>query len=600
MPPPRRAKALPPPDRVPLFALLGILLTGLVVFGRIIGHQLTNWDDDINITNNPNLDLTSGDGFLRIWTQPYEGLYIPLTYTSWLIDRALVGTGSWSYFAVNLLLHLFSTVVVFWIVRLLVERTGIASTLLPIIVAGGFCLHPMQVESVAWATGRKDLLSGFFFLGTLALWLRLAPGYWHYRLVAALFGTILSTLAKPSGVVLPVWLLLITLLIPTPNRLRECMALIPAFAMAIAMGILNLGVQKATTGSAPPFTMRITVMIDSLSFYWQKLILPMDLAVIYGRTPAVVLDQGILWGAVVLTVGMVACSFLLKGLARLGIILYFTFLLPVSGIVPFYFQEFSTVADRYNYLGIIGMLLVVGTLAIHAANWVKIPRPGRMTGGIVILGVLSLISMRQAGIWANSERLWEHVRERRPNELLAMTNLASVRNSQGRFSEGKALAEQALAIRSESGANWNNLGVAFQGLGDHAKALEAYQKAHKLLPQSAEAAFNAANLAIQLGEPPTAHLDALLFAAAKRPTLPNVQLITGLALSISGRDKEAMNYLTRAIDQAPSDPRPLVARVRAMTRLGRLEGAAIDKARLQAMLSPAEMAEYFPPEKQKP
>jgi len=366
---------------------------------------------------------------------------------------------------------------------------------------------------------------------------------------------------------------------------------------ALAMGMLNLGVQKATSAASPSFGIRLIVMLDSLSFYWRRLFIPTDFAVIYGRTPIAVVNQGIQWGAVLLTLGIIVSCFLAKGLARLGLLLYLTFILPVSGIVSFYFQEFSTVADRYNYLGIIGMWLVVGTLGIKVANLIRLPRSLRIGIGVVGLGFMGILSFLQAGIWADSERLWEHVLKHRPAEVLAMTNLATVRNSQGRYLEGKALADQALAVRPASGANWNNLGVSLQGLGDQRKALEAYRQAQRLLPQSAEASFNAANLAIQLGEPPTAHLDALLFAAAKRPTLPNLQFMTGLALSIGGRDPDAIKYLTRAIDQAPTDARPLVARVRALTRLGQLQGAAIDRARLQGMLSPAEMADYFPPEK---
>src|SRR5437667_1224992 len=263
------------------------------------------WDDDEYVTNNKL--LTAPDGLRRIWfSLDSPSQYFPLVYTTFRIEHALWGLNPSGYHRVNLLLHVANALLV-W--RLLVRLKVPGSWL----GAASFALHPVQVESVAWITERKNVLMGFFFLLTLLAWVafvddRTRRPRMFYCL--ALISYLLALSAKATACTLPAALFLILWLQKNPIRMRRLMQIVPFVVLGIGMGLLAVWWERyhqGTNRAVFPFLNpidRILVASRAVWFYLSKLIWPTNLTFIYPRwniSPAHLLDY--IW----LLAGTVLC-----------------------------------------------------------------------------------------------------------------------------------------------------------------------------------------------------------------------------------------------------------------------------------------------------
>lgn len=478
--------------------LIALLLVVLVVFGPVVGHQFLDYDDAINITANPHVSNFSIDGLLGFWQKPYVNLYIPVTYNLWAIlakvSSLLPGKSSAQlnpalFHSANLCLHLASAVVVFLILNLLCRVPWAAWA-----GAALFAVHPIQVEAVAWATGMKDVLSGFFSL--LALWLYLcyargdaeASGKRSWYWVAAAVSFLLATLSKPAAVVTPALALVIAVLLLDQRMVRTSVSLVPWLVLAgPVIMVTRLAQAEPHHVFEPVLWQRLLVAGDSLSFYLGKLLVPLNLGPDYGRTPQLVLGHG--WSLLtgVLPYGLFS-AILWKGgrpwQAAAGI--FVLVLLPVSGLVPFVFQQISTVADRYCYLAMLGPALALawGLVSVRS-KWV-------WGGVLLMLALLAAKSMVQIRYWREPKVFYDHALMVNPRSWTAYNNLGNGLAANNQPREAIAAFEKAIAIDPGYAEAYNNLGTTYASIRQWDEAIIAFTQAMEIDPYYVDAAINLA------------------------------------------------------------------------------------------------------------
>jgi tetratricopeptide (TPR) repeat protein len=278
--------------------------------------------------------------------------------------------------------------------------------------AGGlvFALHPLQTEAVAWATAMKDLLSGFFAL--LSIWRYIAAlespkakRRKNYCLATIFFA--LAMLSKPSTVIVPAIEAVIDRMVYRRSWRDVAWWVCPWFAMAIVITVIAANIQESIPGVGGPIWARPLIALDALAFYLGKLVLPIELRFDYGRSPAAVLTDPALYHPLYWTwIFPVALAVMLWRMKRevlsVAGLIFVLGILPVLGLRTFAYQYYTTVADRYVYLSMLGMALAIGWwLDRHPSRTLKIAT----CAVIVVLGSLSFV---QAGRWTDTETLYSY------------------------------------------------------------------------------------------------------------------------------------------------------------------------------------------------
>jgi tetratricopeptide (TPR) repeat protein len=595
---------------------LFLIIVTLGVFWPVLGHEFLAYDDSVNIYQNPYLQARSLDNLMHFWRYPYEGLYAPLSYTgfalaSWL--PALLSTNSSAavtpdprvFHGMNLLLHLLSVLMVWCIIRQLLGRPGpngsqmdANAKALPLewAACGGallFAIHPIQVEPVAWATGFKDLLFGLLAFAAVWLYLksvdakirsgagRTSRAGFYYGLSTGVY--ILALLAKPTAVVLP---LIVGLLVVwgwrRPWR-EQSAGLAVWFIMALTWGLLTRWVQPGTTlAFEPPLWARPLIAGDAVLFYLSKLVLPLQFGPDYGRSPQVVLEHG--WVFITGLAPYALAAWLLLKRRKLTWLataagVFVAGILPVLGLISFGFQRYSTVADRYVYLAMLGPALA---LAWGLSRSSKKPAA---VGGIFVLGFLLVRSVWLVPYWQNTATFFEQALKVNSNSYLAHNNLGLVRAGQGKDAEAIDHFNEALRIEPDSAITHLNLGNAFKRQGQFETATQHYNEALRIAPVYARAHTNLGLLRAEQGQYDQAiehHTEALRiepgfaeahnnlanvkarqgdFEAAERhyrealrlaPGLAKAHIDYGISLAMQKRFDEAQRHFSEALRLEPN------------------------------------------------
>lgn len=389
-------------------------------FCPVLSNNWIGYDDPANVTENPYFFPVTWRGLARFWAEPYYSLYIPLSYSLFAAESALSrfldGEGPLGpiqptvFHAVSIGLHAATAVIVARILR----HTG-ASPLAAGIGALVFGLHPLQVESVAWISEQRGLLAAFLSLLATDLVLQSwatdkgSPRK-HQTVWIAFVAYGVALLAKPSVVTVP----MMAIVLGSMNRRGKWRSLVwsllPWFGAAAVAVVVNRFAQSTDLNRfSVPLLLRPVVAADSLAFYAEKLVWPVNLCIMYGRTPDLVLHDRLLPIRVVMVAacGMAVAGFALLRPVRRPSMLFVIGLLPVLGLVSFVFQNQSGVADRYAYLAMLGPALGVA-IAIDA-----ISRNGhyrRFAFAVVGLVLLAwgVLSARQTFVWRNTATVSEH------------------------------------------------------------------------------------------------------------------------------------------------------------------------------------------------
>ncbi len=482
-----------------MLSSLFLVLTLLAVFGQVYGHEFLTWDDEHHVAYNPRLNPVTWRSVGEFWTEPYLGLYIPLSYTFFAAETSIARqppdeTGCTLNPAVfhlgNLALHVACALLVFTILRDLFRHDGAAC-----VGALLFGLHPVQVESVAWISETRGLLCALFSL--LAIWQYLrhaktSAGIVHYILATAAF--ILALLSKPAAVAVPMIVGVLELgLLRRPLR-RTLGYLCPWLVMSAGCVVWTKFQQPDIVFSdVAPLCARPLLAGDALAFYTYKLVAPLQLGPDYGRTPAWVMQQWwLFYGAWLLPVVIVAAAACLRNrriwLVACGVSI--AWLLPVLGLVSFDFQQISTVADRYLYLALLGPALALSWFLAHRWNCWTI---GITTAVLCLLGALSFIQTSQ---WRNNAALWTHSLEVNPGSVVANHSYGLVLARQERYAEAIPYYQKVLEVNPRRADTHLNLGITLFVVGNGHQSEEHLREALLLQPDWPIAHYNLGKVAL--------------------------------------------------------------------------------------------------------
>jgi protein O-mannosyl-transferase len=536
------------------------------------------WDDLSHITVP---ELRSVGGLWRIWTEiGATQQYYPLLHTAFWLEHRLWGDSMLGYHLANLALHATAAVLVVFVVRQLTLPGALLAGLI-------FALHPVCVESVAWISEQKNTLSAVFYLASALVYLRFASSshspvaqpfkavsYW---LAFALF--ICALLTKTVTATLPAALLLVFWWKRGRIEWRDVLPLVPWFVAAAAGGALTAWFEHQVIGAkGEAFVLtpveRILLAGRVILFYLGKLFWPGNLIFVYPRWT---IDASIWWlylypaGALGLAIALAAMG----GRGPLAGYLFFCgTLVPVLGFVNVYPFLFSYVADHFQYLASLGIIVPIGsglTLASqHLASW-----QGRALKGAsaVIVLILAVLTWNRSAAYQNVETLFRDTIARNPQAWMAYQNLGTELAAQNRLPEAIEAYEGALRARPGYVGAKNNLVLARMRLGDALAdkpdrshtAMANYEAVLRLEPDHFRAHYNLGTLLMDV---PGRHAEAIahLEQAVKiQPKSVEAQVNLGIALSeIPSRSREASALLEAALAAKPDLPvRELLQRLRA-------------------------------------
>src|SRR2546423_2685384 len=459
------------------------------------------WDDDVYITNNEL--LTAPDGLRRIWfSLDSPSQYFPLVYTMFRVEHAFWGLNPTGYHWVNLLLHVANALLVWGVLaRLKVPGAWLAGAI--------FALHPVQVESVAWITERKNVLMAFFFLLTLLAWIafideRTKRRWLFYGLALILY--LLALSAKTTACTLPAALFLILWLQKKPIRWKRIFQIIPFLVLGFAMGALAMWWERYHQGtSRAVFTFlspieRVLVASRAVWFYLSKLIWPSRLTFIYPRwdiTPTHFLSY--VWLLAGLTL-CVATYFLRRYVGRsveVAAGFFVATLSPVLGFIMLYTFRYTFVADHYQYLACIGPIALASAGLVNLADTFKNSRTLILSAALCGVALLATLTWRQATMYGDIETLWRTTLARNPGCWMAHNNLGIALFEKGQL--GEAIVHYRITLQMQPNF-WDadyNLGSALLGKGEVDEAILYCDKAVAKQPNDPDAQVALANALLQ-------------------------------------------------------------------------------------------------------
>jgi tetratricopeptide (TPR) repeat protein len=539
----------------------------LAVFGRTLRYEFINFDDDVYVYNNPTVAAgVTLQGIARAFLQGGSGTWdwVPLTTISHMLDCQFYGLNAGGHHLTNVLLHAASAILLFLVLR---QMTG--AVWRSAFVAAMFAIHPLRVESVAWVTERKDVLSGLFFMLTLWAYVRHVhrPGsFINYAMVALLFA--LGLMSKAMLVTLPFVLLLLdywplnrfsplTPVAPAgwlknlsiPARL--IIEKIPLLLLSVASCAFTVQAIGSVTPFAEkiPFLLRIGNALISCATYVGQMFYPAGLAGFYPY-PIHGLPLWKINAAFVLLAAVSLGVFIWRQkrpYLLLGWLWYLGMLVPVTGLVQAGAQAH---ADRFTYLPQIGLYLMAAwMLAELSTGW----RYRQLVLGclaVIVLGALIFLAQRQTSCWKNSEAFWTATIGNTSNNAFAHDNLGAALAQNGRVDEAIVQFQAALVIQPDYAVAHYNLGNALFQAGQADEAIVHYQRALAARPGYAEAHDNLGNVLFQKGQVDEAIIQ-FQKAAAIRPDNAITRFNLGNALLRKGRMDEAIAHYQKALAIQP-------------------------------------------------
>ncbi|MBI4556433.1 MAG: tetratricopeptide repeat protein [Candidatus Hydrogenedentes bacterium] len=536
---------------------IGVLVATatVAVYLQVLGHTFVNYDDPVYILDNPYVAQGLSLSSLKwAFTTSYAANWHPLTWLSLFVDASIFGIRPAPFLFTNLLLHVANTCLLLGILR---RATG--TTWRSALVAALFALHPLHVESVAWASERKDVLCTFFgFLCILAYvrYVQLHRRPWYGLAVGTMA---LSLMAKPMLVTLPGILLLLDYWPlnrygPAGETPDSCRAKVaprngwqrfvrlavekwPFLVLSIMSVILTLHAQSR--GGAVRSFDRVSLVqraqnsAQSYATYLEKAVWPRDLCVFYPYPESFRLPHTALLLAVAMGVTCLVVLWLRRfPYVAVGWSWYVGTLLPVIGFIQVGGQA---LADRYTYVPLIGIFIVVAWGICEApVRW----RRAATGATLVVLLALTMATWRQISYWKNSESLFRHTLDVMPYNHVANNNLGVQLLARNQLDEAFPCFVKAVAVKPTFAEAHANLGIVYGYRGNFESALEHFGIALRSNPRNADAWFNSGVLMARLGRLAEAE-GHFRETTTLRPTDLQARYALALLLHGAGRDAEA-------------------------------------------------------------
>jgi Flp pilus assembly protein TadD len=505
-----------------------VSLLTVLVYLPALQNGFVNWDDPLYVSENFNIRALDMNFFKWMFSFQ-DSLWVPFTRLSHALNYAVWGLNPMGHHLTNVILHGFNTYLVVIVLASLFkhakftrpsfvfthDRPDMKSVLIASGVAGIlFGIHPIHVESVAWITERKDVLSGFLLLLSLHYYIKLAHEFkhnkrsFHYVLSIAFY--IMAFLSKPIAVTLPV--LLIILDIYPLERLSVTSAFthqrkvliekIPFFVLMVIFVLLTLMANQIIRAELPlkspiPLSERLITAVQAICFYIYKLLIPVELAPFYPFTRGISILNPVMF---ISLLSVVAITFFCVHSWRrnkmwLSVWMsYIVLLLPVLGIVQI---GYYAAADRYMYLPSMGPLFLVGLWI--AWLWEKntgrsrrhmINRTFIMALTLIALTILSTLTIRQIGIWENSLSLWDAELRIYPEDPHALASRGIAYYNRGNFNEALNDFNKSVAIDQDNESAYYHRGLVFLLKGNFKQAVSDFNRTLQLNPYNNEAHQN--------------------------------------------------------------------------------------------------------------
>ena len=548
-------------DSPPFWVVPGIcvLLAAMVwlVFGQTLRHGFVNYDDSIYVYDNPEIKngITSNN-IGNAFTHFHAFNWHPLTTISHMLDCQFYGLQPWGHHLTNVLLHGMTAIALFLVLR---QMTG---ALWPCaFVAAVFAIHPLRVESVAWVSERKDVLSGLFFMLTLAAYTRYARRPWsmmRYLSVICIYA--LGLMSKPTLVTMPFVLLLLDYWplrrfprdTPGTGIGRLVAEKIPLLILSAASCLATIIAQKEAIQplGTSPFVERIANALVSYAVYIRQMFYPIKLAALYPRLQNGPPQMEIIFAAAFLS-SITAAAFLLRKrwpYLITGWLWYLGMLMPMIGIMQVGAQAH---ADRYTYLPQIGLyILLAWALADACKSWHDYRLMIPAGAAAVIIGLLIFCAQKQTSYWRDSESLWNHTIASTGENAIAQDNLSRALARDGRLEDALVHCRMALQIQPNySEANYN-MALLLEMTGATDEAMAYFQKAEQLVPFSSEDQNNLGAALYKKGQ-----LDEAILHFQKavdiNPGNAEAQDNLGAALIQKDQGDEAISHFQKALEIQP-------------------------------------------------
>jgi tetratricopeptide (TPR) repeat protein len=537
---------------------VGLVVLTLLAYARLADNGFINLDDPDYVTRNAHVQAgLSLDGLRWAFTTGHSANWHPLTWLSHMLDCQLWGLAPAGHHLTSLVLHAASVVLCFRFFSRTTEAIWPSA-----FVAAVFALHPLHVESVAWAAERKDVLAGLFWMFTSIAWVRWVerPSAWRYMLVLVVYALALMT--KPMLVSLPFVLCLLDVWplqrihrapVVRTDVARVVREKLPLFALALASSAVTYAVQASAgamdLGQRYPVGLRLENALVAYVAYIGKALWPASLAVFYPhRATAFPLVQ-VLGAALLLSV---ISAFVLRRLRSkpylaVGWLWYLGTLLPVIGIVQVGAQA---LADRYTYIPFIGLSIAVAWSAADVAQHWKAARPVLAASSALAVIAWTALTWELVGSWRNDISLFSHAVESLPESHRAHVMLGNVLVRDGRLEDGLAQYQRALELHPEDPEARINLARALEQLGRQDEALAQCRALIARSPTAADAFLMLARILEARGEREEAGR-AYLEALRLGPDWAEAHNNYGSLLLHEGRVDEAITEFTRALELKP-------------------------------------------------
>lgn len=532
---------------------LFLVVATFAVYWQVRNYEFINLDDNFYVTENPHVFTgLKLENFLWAF-QDYTraGLWQPMVWLSYILDSWVYQMAPGGFHLTNVWIHIANSVLLFWgLFRLTAApfRSGFVAAL--------FALHPLHVESVAWVTERKDVLSTFFGLLTVGYYFRYVRRHTRKDYLISLLTFTLGLLSKAMLVTLPIVLLLLDYWplqrLRTRQLLREK---IPFFVLSVGVALMTLLGHHIPIVRNERISIlgRISNALVSYVTYLGKMVWPQNLAVLY---PSRILP---LWEIVGAGLLMLSLSTLVVLLARrrpwiaMGWLWYVITLVPVIGFVQVGSQA---LADRFTYIPSIGIFILVvwsvpenwpGTSWLARRHWQK--GLAVLAGGVVF--ALGVLSWRQTQYWKDSETVFKHSLAVAPESYVLHNNLGTILADHGKIEEAILHYAEANRIKPQDTFPHSNLAILLVKLGKVDEAIRHYNEALKLDSKDAIVHNNLGLALAGLGRVEEARFH-YLEALKTNPSYPSAHNNLAIQLAAQGKTDEAIAHYREALKEMPN------------------------------------------------
>jgi tetratricopeptide (TPR) repeat protein len=553
-------------------AALAIVAACACLFIPVMGFDFVNWDDDLYVYNNPSLEAFGWTPLRRWFTEPYVRLYVPLPMLSYALDHALWGFHPGGYHFTNLALHLANML---WVFALFSQVFG--DPLLAALGALLFAVHPVQVESVAWISERKNLLFAFCVLGGTWAFVRKredeAPWKSYASSALWLLGALLS---KVTAVMMPFILLAHGYFFrarttPLPsNRAWWYGGMLAAVLIAGAL-TLSLYPDILKGYGANPGVNFIWHPLYRYAVYVKHVLWPAGLSLFYPLPPDPRNVPGLLVKLTLLGVAIAAAvgsSVFLKPRAGFWLAWFLVWLAPVSTLLP------VPLADHHLYLPVAGAVGLVLS-ALQRFRGLALAALVLSTAACFPFSAARLMS------WRTSETLWRSELERNPKEYRALLHLANHYADSGKAEDAAEAYEKVLALYPGWPQTFLNLGNLYLSQGDAGRAASVLERFRLHHPEHPDLALLRASLVFQQGNREEARRE-LELAAEQGSTNPAVYVNLAKMALEENRSLDAASRLEQALSHREAPAEAYFLLTVALNHAGRWKDAVRAAERLEA------------------